>query len=721
MHNIHIALATESEQPYDKDKVKLQILQSLSKAREDGCLIKVRYGKVLICGAGEAGKTNFLNLLMEDKFQVIHISTEVANPKQVTIAMKAQVSKNDKNKKVVFTKMDVDSEIDQLKSYLPKKYTKQSDFTQGSDVQKICTIAEDMICNALADNADSDEEILPTEPAEKVWDILTFMDTGGQPQFISMLPAVNKFAMITFIVHKMTGGKLSLTEKVKVKHRNEIGEDSCKPDTCEYTHHQLIKTLMSYASSVLLPEKEFLNTYKTSTLGNHDEAKSTSSISFIATHSSHITENDIKEIDEELIKTVGDSEIKNIKPSVNSNYEYLVPLDNETQEKDFIKADTNDRKYTDPSSIRKYIHDWLEIQDVYDVPIQWLLLELEIRKICIERKCSFITYEEVLKISRDKELGEDKFIRDGLRFYHLFGVMLYFDEIEEMSQLIITDHQWLFNKLTDIVLYSFKKKYNYYMRTDRDDCKEKGIFKETMLDNLDISTDFEKCGIKNNPKIIFLRLLQHLRIIAPLNEDPIKYFMPSLLSSCDLDKIQEKIPGTYEFMIDHDEVIDSEPFLIHFNSRDNTNSFPRGIFCFLIVQLIHSTKWELVTPAYGNLLSFIEKDTARFITLIDRIFCLEVQVTRDDEVGSKFVHDGIFIAIRDDIINAFAEVGSKLNIIVKLKYGFWCKRCEKHEKRHISLLEGRGLCYCSANKPTGLGRSHMVWFTPLKVCTVGIK
>ena len=42
-------------------------------------------------------------------------------------------------------------------------------------------------------------------------DILTFMDTGGQPQFISMLPAVNSFAMITFIIHKMKkGGKNSL-------------------------------------------------------------------------------------------------------------------------------------------------------------------------------------------------------------------------------------------------------------------------------------------------------------------------------------------------------------------------------------------------------------------------------------------------------------------------------------------------------------------------------
>ena len=58
-----------------------------------------------------------------------------------------------------------------------------------------------------------------------VWDILTFMDTGGQPQFISMLPAVNSFAMITFIVHKLqTGGLNSLNETVKVQYGNEKRE-----------------------------------------------------------------------------------------------------------------------------------------------------------------------------------------------------------------------------------------------------------------------------------------------------------------------------------------------------------------------------------------------------------------------------------------------------------------------------------------------------------------
>ena len=68
-----------------RNNIKAEIIQSLSKAREEKCLIKVRYGKVLVCRASAAGKTNFLNLLMEENFQPKHISTEVAKPQQITI------------------------------------------------------------------------------------------------------------------------------------------------------------------------------------------------------------------------------------------------------------------------------------------------------------------------------------------------------------------------------------------------------------------------------------------------------------------------------------------------------------------------------------------------------------------------------------------------------------------------------------------------------------
>ena len=699
------------------EKMKLQMLQSLSKAREDGCLIKVRYGKVLICGASEAGKTNFLNLLLEDDFQPVHISTKVAESQRTKIAVKAQVFKSSKNQ-VIFTKMKIDDEIDLLKSYLPKKYTKQPRSFQDdiSDIHKKCTIVEDMICKIVAESTDSrdeisleeetnlEEETLPMQqPTEKIWDILTFMDTGGQPQFISMLPAINSYAMITFIVQKLTE---PLNANVVSKHRDAVGKDSCMPYKCEYNYHQLITTLMSYASSVLYPDKKFLNNYKVKAL-NKD--KITSSISIIGTHSSDIDENDIKVIDNELEQMVHNANADNVKPRLNSQYECLVPVDSKTQEKNIIKADTNNKKYTDPLDIRKYIYKWLGNQDIYYVPIQWLLLELEIRKICIDRDCKFITYDEVLKLSKDKDLGEEDFIRDGLRFHHLFGVLLYFEEVKEMRELIIVDHQWLFDKLTAIVLHSFENK-NYDTHSDYIDFKKKGIFKETVLDELDINEDFTK--LKIGTKMIDLKkslldLLQYLRIIAPLNEDyPTQYFMPSLLRSFNLADLQQNIPGLNKIVTDTGEDIESEPLLIQFKSPDNIYSFPRGFFSFLVVELMHSKNWKVYKQAHHNLLSFNTRDIECYVTLIDKIICLEIQVTRND-VGPN---GGIFIAVRDAIVDAFYKIKNTLSINVELKFGFWCKECESLKERHISLFDGHKSCYCINDEATKLQRAHLVWF-----------
>ena len=51
----------------------------------------------------------------------MHISTEVLKPQQVTIAVKAVVSTK-LNNEIEFKKMEIDDEILQLESYLPKKY-----------------------------------------------------------------------------------------------------------------------------------------------------------------------------------------------------------------------------------------------------------------------------------------------------------------------------------------------------------------------------------------------------------------------------------------------------------------------------------------------------------------------------------------------------------------------------------------------------------------------
>ena len=732
------------------EKRNQEIQETMLKARDAKFSVPIRYGKVLLCGAAAAGKSNFLNLLMKEDFQPLHISTEVLKPQQVTIAVKAVITSNDDE--VEFKRMQIDDEILQLESYLPKKYniptaplekiplqappqvmppadSFSKKYTTSTARHKkysphtFLQYHEDMppadnsklaLANVKTDTKKLNEKLPGT-----VWDILTFMDTGGQPQFISMLPAVNSFAMITFIVHKLqTGGQISLNNTVRVQYGNEKGEVCYKPHPHKYTYLQLIETLISYSSNILPPDTKFLDKVKIES----KKYENIRSILLTGTHSGddRLSEDDIKEANEELTKVVNKSGVNHIKPQLNKNYRFLVPVDNEKQGKNVQLQDTkkDTRRYTDPSDIRRYIQKFLNGQNEIHVPIKWLLLELEIRKICQKRNCNLMSYDDVLKLARERKLGYngdfgddaniagEQFIKQGLRFHHSFGVLLYFEDVEGMQKLVITNHQWLFNKLSKIVEYSFTCDTLEEMED-----LENGIFRSALLDSscLDINKDFNESQIDIklvDPINAFLKLLEYLRIAAPLHNNAIKYFMPCILNSCELTDLNEKVPDYKANNI--------EPLLIQFKSSDNkSRSFPRGVFCFLVVELMVSMKWEPYRQTYVNLITFSKKDTAHYVTLIDKIFCLEVHVTNKEENN---IHD----EVREIINKALHTVGEKLKIDCNFCYGFTCHQCQHLEEIHISYLrpDTDKHCWCNKNSFTNLTASHKLWLTTyFKVCT----
>ena len=763
------------------EKRHQELEETMLKARNAKYSVPIRYGKVLFCGAAAAGKSNFLHLLMKEDFQPLHISAEVLKPQQVTIAMKAIISsskgeveftKMSINEEILQlesylpkkyaapvqkSSLQVPTQDKPPADNLTKEYATSTPPPQESFIQEDKKSADNLLKRYITSTTVTPpQKKLPRQLAYRsssrsraksvfksievnnsklalatvkstkklddkevgaVWDILTFMDTGGQPQFISMLPAVNSFAMVTFIIHKMkAGGQNSLNKIVEVQYGNEKGKIFHKLHPQKYTYLQLIETLFSYASNILLPDTTFLDGVKTEC----KEYEKTKTILLAGTYSGdeQLSENDIAAIDEELAKTVQKSGIDYIKPQLNKNYKFLVPVDNKKQRKTSeLQVTAEDTKrYTNPSDIRRYIHQFLNYQDTIHVPIKWLLLELEIRKICQQKNCFLISYDNVLKLTEEKKLGyngefgddvnidSEQFIKQGLRFHHSFGVLLYFEDVEGMKKLVITNHQWLFNKLSKIVEYSF----TCNTVEEMEDLKN-GIFKKTLVasDILDISKDFKDSQIditSVDPINAFLKLLEYLRIAAPLNENAVEYFMPSLLDSCELTDLKEKVPDYKANGI--------EPLLIQFKSMDNrTYSFPRGAFCFLVVELMVSMKSEPCDQAYVNLITLFKKDTAHYITLIDRIFCLEVHVSYDRDNN---IHDEVRIIID----KALQTVGKKFKIDCNLCHGFTCP-CKCIEKMHISYLtlDNTKCCWCKRKSVTNLTDSHRVWLkTYLKVC-----
>ena len=578
--------------------------------------------------------------------------------------------------------------------------------------------------NKIAANLETDQ--IPKQSTEKIWDILTFVDTGGQPEYISMLPAVNSSVMITFVVHKMEEGVASLYRPVTVKHS---GKCCFQPYSLGYNNLDLIKTLISFTNNIFLLKKPFLDEVCCK------EGNSVSYLSFIGTHLDQVSASDIIEIDKVLAETVVNSELKHVL-KVNPDYEYLIPVDNTTA------GQAGEDKSA--SKIRNKIYHLLQEQAVYEVPYVWLLLELEIRMVCEKRRCSFITYIEVLELCKKKELSNDEdFIRNGLKFHHLFGVLLYFDEVKGMQDLIITDHKWLFKKLTDIVLHSY---YTDLTSADVYEFEHQGIFNKTLLDKIDLAKEFVESDIDIEAfdvKRSFLNLLQHLKIISPI-ENSTKYFMPCLLHSCKYTEDQQKILqncGTNCVVTVDDPNLPIEPLVIQFtldSSPKQAGSFPRGVFCCLVVQLQQDHQnWELkwsryIKKVFSNLVTFFveEGSCGYFVTLIDRLFFLEVHIAHDTKMDYRFtIHHEIFCDVKD----ALHKVGKSLNFCkFNLNYGFVCHNCKKpgddiehvdvkeSEKSEVHITKWRMnstylRCYC--NQHTKVTPSHKIWFDDFSTIT----
>lgn len=708
------------------------------KARRTGNAIKVRYGKVLLSGSCYTGKTSFFHLLMKDKSEDQYESTGLADAHRVIFTTKVYVQPSTSDEDVEFAVLDIESEISQLRSHVRTKASNEVSLpivpstTHDSTVEETESAVEETtsesitdIENNIAANLETDQ--IPKQSTEKIWDILTFVDTGGQPEYISMLPAVNNSVMITFVVHKMKGGVASLHSPVTVTHS---GKCCFQPYSLGYSNLDLIKTLISFTNNIFLLKKPFLDEVCCK------EGNSVSYLSFIGTYLDQVSENDIIEIDKVLAETVVCSELKYVL-KVNPDHEYLIPVDNTTA------GQASEDKSA--SKIRNKIYRLLQEQAVYEVPYVWLLLELEIRKVCADRRSSFITYTEVLELCIQKELSDDEdFIRNGLKFHHLFGVLLYFDEVKGMRDLIITDHKWLFNRLTDIVLRSY---YTDLTSTDDNEFEHQGIFNKTLLDKIDFATEFKESEIDIEAfdvKGSFLNLLQHLKIISTM-ENSTKYFMPCLLHSCNFTKNQQKILqsyGTNCVVTVDDPNLPIEPLIIQFtlcSSPKQAGSFPRGVFCCLVVQLQQDHQnWELqwshdIKKVFSNLVTFFveKRSCGHFVTLIDRLFFLEVQIAHDTKIiyGST-IHHEIFCNVRD----ALHEVGKSLNFCTfNLSYGFVCHNCKKPgvDIEHVNVKESKKSevhitklskmnsaylrCYC--NQPTKVTASHKVWFDDVSTIT----
>lgn len=157
-------------------------------------------------------------------------------------------------------------------------------------------------------------------------------------------------------------------------------------------------------------------------------------------------------------------------------------------------------------------------------------------------------------------------------------------------------------------------------------------------------------------------------------------------------------------------------------SNRKVDTFPRGVFCCLVVELLQDdSKWKLVWSSTGdevfdNLVTLSYKKTGHKITLIDRILFLEVQV-RHKNISQFPVH----CEVKQILEVALVKIGNKLNFYDwKINCGFLCSECQGGETHMTEpYTESSTSLSCYYGKTTTVTDSHRIWFEEVgRDCTV---
>ena len=583
------------------------------------------------------------------------------------------------------------------------------------------------------------------ESIPKTWDLFTLLDTGGQPEFINMLPAINASTAITFVVLNMSDGKECVNNAV-------IAQYKCKgynysKSALKYTNMHLLKCLLSSIKVAAMKEDV---QFHPKIITKVTETKQSSAVAcIIGTCLDKLKEKfgegyneEVSKINIEikkLIDIIKNEDVLEFWCDLDGNY--VISVDNTISRESpkVIACEENLNKQTvqhetalNIQRVREHSNEILRRKAQYEIPISWFILELELRnndKICIP----LTEVEEICnKIMPSHRKMKIEQIKEILKFYHFCGMLLYFSEVDGMNNFVITNPQWLFVNLTKIIMCKFENNANGLYGAHYIEQLHNGICYIELLRKLTLDLQ----GVKLES---FLNLLVHLKIIAPLMDNV--YFMPTILPPCSEENtLTEKEYGKpAAFTVDGQCICpEVEPLLIEFTF----GTVPRGLFGFLIVQLLQDNrgtfelygKNDILHRRCSDFISFYIKPCC-FLSLWDKISFLELQVTVKGSYPSY--HYKVQIAVAKALKKVCDEFKWKLS---DCHYGFLChEHAEDSQSEHLALLfesfdnnqplpvlstnqpfpdEILKYAYCKNQQSTCLSVTHNIWFKVCYCCCV---
>ena len=515
-------------------------------------------------------------------------------------------------------------------------------------------------------------------------------DVGGQLEFQELYP--NLLSGLSLLYYFFRADQ-DLNTNFPVEYRHSNGE-SMVPFKASMTGRDAILQFLASVSSIAslsLPEGKIQVQPK---------------VIFIATHIDLLESDDkIIEIDTELQKIVKITQAYKDGMIVHASEScMLFPINNlSTDETGFQKVRTVIERVVTGSS------DYC-----IKTPYTWSIFSVAIQ----QYKEQVLPYSTCLEVGKECGIDTQEEMDNCLWFLHnITGVLRHYPDVPnvpELRDVVFKDPQYIFDKVTDLVVNTFTFENVGNIQRIQEKFAKKGIFSDKIL--RDLPSDFDIL-----PTDMSIKLLEHLRIIAPLKKDDTdtQWFLPCALVHADTQTAPDTAPRWLP------------PLLFTFNS----GYCPKGLFGTLVADLLqlkpelnNGYEWEFnEDQIFRNQICFsVGPYIDRFRFTVSSTY-IKIEALPNLEILDRQVSLAtVFCHVQHTISSRFVYLTKKLNYVedkVAYKQAFYCPNTTCSEITHSSyVMLHKGVpctLKCSiTNRPVSFPKGYQIWFDEVSVWTL---
>lgn len=525
--------------------------------------------------------------------------------------------------------------------------------------------------DASLDESYSGETVVTHKKYDNVWTHY-MSDIGGQPEFQELFP--NLIFGPSFFYYVFRADQ-NLYCKFPVEYLHSSGE-SMVPFEANITNREaILQFLASIASLGVLSKPE-------------GKSGPLPRVLFIATHIDRLkSEDEIANIDQELQKIVKGTQAYRDGIIVFGSESRMLLAVNNLAEDD-----------TDFQKVRSVVERVVTGNDDYliNVPYTWSLFSVTIQ----HHPDPVIAYETCLEVGRECGITTPEEMNHCLWFlHHQTGTLRFFNDVPEVRGVVFKDPQFLYDSVSDLVIHTFTFEKTRGDKVAVDDFSKKGIFTLTSLKILTA----DKTNLLSSSQLI--KLLEHLRIVAPLQED--RYFLPCSLVHADIQR-NSSTPSFPSFVVAFE-----------------CGYCPKGLFGALIADLLQSNvkgcyEWKfkedhifrnLICFAVGPYLDKFQFSLAPTHITID-VFPTEIG-SRSPSLASMCHH------VQQHFSRSIVRITERLNYNVKKaahQLAFLCPSTTCHTASHPAIISFNKKVPCVLDCPYSrqtlpLPEGCEVWFS----------